>query len=247
MLFTKIREQLLMAFNVNDLISRVNEGGGLTRTSKFEAMITGPNANEPLLTYYCESAHLPGISFQTEDIKPSGYGISEKRPHGATFQDIQLTFFTDSQAKIFKFFHQWMQSIMNFNKKTNPNGTAAGSSYATFAYPKDYYGGLSLTHFADDGKPVLKYDFIDVFPITIGDVQVDWAQENQLVRLPVTFAYTSWSSDTLDPGTTNSVTQTRANSTQDTITRIDQQVNQGNSNLNYNPFSNPGSLPAGVR
>jgi hypothetical protein len=236
-----------MAFNVNELLGKINENGGLTKTNLFEVVITKPGSNEPALTYFCESAHLPGLSFQTEDIKPSGYGISEKRPHGATFQDIQLTFFADVNKKVYSFFHQWMQSVMNFNKKTSPGATAGGSPYATFAYPKDYYGSLQVTQFHEGNGKVITFDFIDAFPITIGDVQLDWGQENQLVRLPVTFAYSSWSSNTLDPGTTSQQSQSFNLTDNTKITRLDQQVNQGNSNLNNNPFSNPGALPAGIR
>ena len=65
---------------------------------------------------------------------------------------------------------------------------------------------------------------IDAYPITVGDVQVSWEQSDTLLKLPITFAYTYWNSETLDQGQVDENSNTRANSLLNTEGRVDQSI-----------------------
>ena len=47
---------------------------------------------------------------------------------------------------------------------------------------------------------------------------------DQIVKIPVTFTYTYWSSDTLDPGAVDEISSSRANALSSLQNRTDQEV-----------------------
>jgi len=212
-----------MAFNVYDMLGAINAAGGISKASKFFVEITPP----PIfpvdynIFFLCENAVLPGVALGTEEIRMPGYGIAEKRPNNIAFQDMPLTFLNDSNGQVLTFFHQWMQSIYNFNKSTNPAATAQGLPMNTFAYPKDYYGTINISHFDDAGEQIIQYTLNEAYPLAIADIQVDWGLVDQLVRVPVTFAYSYWDSETLDPGYVDYRSEAVYNATQSVASRVE--------------------------
>jgi hypothetical protein len=213
-----------MAFSVNEALSTINANGGLAKSSKFMVRITGPFALSygTDLQFFCESAQLPGISYMTDEIRMSGYGNIEKRPYATNLQDVPLTFFCDTDGRVFEYFHNWSQKVFNFNQSTNPNGTSAsGLPMNSFAYPKEYFGIVDLMMYDENSKQFLSYQLIEAYPITVGDVQVAWEQSDTLLKLPITFAYTYWNAETLDQGQVDEASTARANSLRYQQGRID--------------------------
>ncbi len=76
-----------MAFNVDDMLGVISGLGGLTKSSKFLVRIIPPRSLFGLggryLEFLCDSTNLPGLSWQTDEIKMAGYGNIEKRPYGS--------------------------------------------------------------------------------------------------------------------------------------------------------------------
>jgi hypothetical protein len=200
-----------MAFNVDEMLGVINGLGGLTKSSKFLVRIIPPRQLFGLagsyLDFLCDSASLPGVSWTTDEIRMPGYGNIEKRPYSSV-----LTFYNDSDGRVLRFFHQWMQSVYNFNENTNPNATAKNLFNNTFAYPQEYYGNVEIYHFDDSGVNVINYTLIEAYPLRVDDVAVDWNQDSTLLKIPVVFAYTYWSSETLDPGRVSYFSFSTANS-----------------------------------
>jgi hypothetical protein len=227
-----------MAFKINEMLSAINSVGGLTKASKFMVEIFRPSANPTdrgppdttnggsKLTFLCESAALPGIAYQSDEIKMSGYGNIEKRPTGTIFQDIPLTFYSDNDGSVIKYFHSWMQSIFAFNDATNPNGSVKNLPMNTFQYPNQYYGTVEITVLDETEKEnkIIVYKLLEAYPIAIGDVQVDWNMQDQLLKIPVSFTYTAWTATSLDAGIVNNNSITRANSLKSTSNYIDKEL-----------------------
>ena len=239
-----------MAFNVYDILGAVNSSGGLTKSSKFLVRITPPRSVagniSRVISFLCDSAVLPGFSIQTDEVKMPGYGVTEKRPYQGSFNDMPLTFFNDSDGKVLKFFHLWLQSIFNFNLSTNPDSTARGIPMNTVAYPRaskdgsgGYYGIVEIIHYDDAGSTdnedsgVIKYTLHEAYPIGIGDISMDWNQENTLVKVPVTFVFTYWDAETLDPGQIDYRSYARYNAIRSTATRVDQELREVREILNF--------------
>ena len=228
-----------MAFNINEMLSTINANGGLSKASKFMVTITPPTilgvANQDL-TFFCEAAQLPGLTFQTDDVKMSGYGVYEKRPHGISFSDLPLTFYNDTDGKVLRFFHSWAQAVFNFNSGDNPYGTTQYLPINTFAYPKDYWGTITLDHYDEvskDGTPsvVVSYTFYQAYPISIQDVSVSWSASDELVRIPVTMTYKWWQADTMQQGTVDARSAARASSLTNEQSTIDKDLKAANELL----------------
>lgn len=231
-----------MPFNINEMLSTINANGGLSKASKFIVRITPPTSlfanHDGDLVFFCDSATLPGLQYASNEVKMAGYGNTEKRPYAPSFQDVNVTFYNDSDGKVMRFLHLWQQSIYNFNDKTNPNATARGLVNNTFAYPggtngtDGYYGVVDIIHYSEDEKEILSYQLDEAYPINIGDIQVDWNMNDQILKIPVTFAYTYWSADTLDPGAVDEISESRANALSNLQTRIDSEVSNITELLN---------------
>ena len=238
-----------MAFSINEMLSAVNSVGGLSKASKFMVTITrsaGSSRDDrapPVaggaqnLTFLCDSAYLPGLGYQTDEIRMSGYGNVEKRPYATIFQDIPLTFYSDADGSVFKYFHAWMQSVFAFNDAANPNGTVKGLPLNSFQYPNEYYGIVEIIHMNEikiekdsdrkiADRTIVKYQLLEAYPIAIGDIQVDWNMQDQILKVPVTFAYTNWTSTTLDQGVTDIISATRANTLTQRSNYIDRELNR---------------------
>jgi hypothetical protein len=225
-----------MAFDVQEMLSTINARGGLSKASRFMASFTPPGGlgftnNGQIkgqikdLSFMCESTSIPGLAYQTDDIRSSGYGNIEKRPYATVYQDVTLNFFCDNDGTVIAFFHKWLQSIFNFNNKSAPDATSnSGLPLHTFGYPKDYFGTIDIVHYYDENKgpkKIVTVSLQEAYPINIGEITVDWNSQDTLTKIPVTFAYTYWSSETLDQGTIDTNSATRATSLASVQTRID--------------------------
>jgi len=242
-----------MTFSINGMLSAVNSVGGLSKASKFMVTITRPTTANvgradrgPVivggaenLSFLCDSAYLPGLGYQTDEIRMSGYGNVEKRPYATIFQDIPLTFYSDADGSVFKYFHAWMQSVFAFNDAANPNGTVKGLPMNSFQYPSEYYGVVEIIHMNEINttkqadNTIVKYQLLEAYPIAIGDIQVDWNMQDQILKIPVTFTYTNWTSTTLDRGVADRNSLTRTTALTERIKDIDEQLNKITEKLIY--------------
>ena len=249
-----------MAFSINEMLAVISSNGGISKSSKFIVRMHPPpavgNPNEDFL-FFCESAQLPGISFGTDDVKMSGFGNIEKRPHSTNFTDMPLSFYCDTDGNVLRFFHKWIQTIYNFNNFDNPNGVSQNLGVNLFAYPKEYRSTVEILHLEDksdgytdlsgaestgpamkpdvDSQIIVNYTLYDAFPVSIGDVSMNWGSSDELVRIPVTFTYTNWISTTMAPSTTTDVSQARASSIDATLSRVDSSISRATELLYVQP------------
>lgn len=185
---------------IQSILSRLNRLGGTSNPSKFFVRITktgpGDRSYEEYVEFLCHSASLPGFGLTTDDIKHKGYGNINKHPYEAMFQDVNLSFIGDSQGKVFKYFHEWFKSIVNFDDSTDPNGTNQfGLSQSMYNFPDEYSSTVVVSHLSTDGEKIIEYTLYKAFPINISDIQVDWNSGSDFVKVPVTFTYMSWKTE----------------------------------------------------
>jgi hypothetical protein len=217
-----------MAFSIDEMKSAVNNSGGLAKASRFMAYFRAypkgisDSKQAQNLSFMCESASIPGIAYQTDDIRASGYGNIEKRPYATIYQDVTLNFFCDNDGAVISFMHKWLQSVFNFNKNSSQDSTTNnGLGPYTFAYPKDYFGIIELVQYGETEEKIFSVSLQEAYPINIGEITVDWNSQDTLTKIPVTFTYTYWTSETLDQGTINPDSFSRTNTTSSLQTRID--------------------------
>jgi len=129
------------------------------------------------LSLRCESASLPGRNLATADLRI--YGPTEKFPYQSTYDDITLTFICTDSMKEKLFFNQWMEII---NPENNWN----------FNYKSNYAMDITIQQFDNSNNVVHSIELIDAFPVSVNEMQLDWASVDTYHKLPVTFAYTYW-------------------------------------------------------
>lgn len=184
-----------MTFNVTEFKSQVFNRG-IAKTNKFVATITRSNTSgdgrnfENVSRFLCDTASIPGLGFQTADVRQMGYGNIDKRPYLTTFEDLSTTFIVDNKGEVYKYFHNWGRDIVDFNEVKN--GSSDGNLYS---FPDEYYAVIEIIQYDDAGNKLLTVKLNKAYPMQIGAIALSWADSGTIAKLPVTFAFNSWESD----------------------------------------------------
>jgi len=149
----------------------------------------------------CESVILPTPTLlEEENIRRYGYGPVEKVPYGVQFSDVSMTWLVDSKSEIIDFMHQWMNTIVmhdspnaNMAQNVSQDGMRSGlGNYMPFEVGyKDAYTNpvVRIYVYNRQQQTVTEYEMYDVFPMNIQSMNLSWADENQIQKLTVNFAY----------------------------------------------------------
>jgi hypothetical protein len=145
----------------------------------------------------CENVVLPSPSIlDEENIRRYGYGPVEKVPYGVQFSDVTMTWVVDKNSEIIDFFHQWMNTIVHHDSKNTamyPNYSRPGlQKYNPFELGyKDAYANpiVRIYVYNRQNQTTTTYEMYDVFPMNIQAMNLSWADENQVQKLTITFAY----------------------------------------------------------
>lgn len=191
-----------MAFSISEFTGAINKHG-LAKNNLFVFKIMLPNglagaigessnmtARE--LVFLCKSAEMPEIAVQTQDFKPRGYGPSEKRPTGFELPLLPTVFMVDSNFAVLKFFHKWMQQIVNYDVDAGYTSEVEGARPYEFGYRDDYACTIEVTVYSgNQTDKTYTYKFYNAYPTTIGSQGVSWENGAEVMTLPIQFAYDS--------------------------------------------------------
>lgn len=181
------------------------------------------------LTYLCHSAELPGESLAT--VSQKIYGVVEKFPIMAAYNDITLSFYTYGLGveMVRKTFMTWIATITG-------RGEIIGlTTNYNVAYKDDFVCNPVITHYSSDGSKILDCTLFNAFPIAISQIPLAWSAENQAISFNVTFAYTEYQYKMYDNGADSaSITKNFAQTQRDLMsdpaslqTNFTQLVNSG--------------------
>jgi hypothetical protein len=151
------------------------------------------------LTYRNDSFSVPGISVATTEVRRYGYGPTEKKPYGINYQDVTFNYILDASSNQHKFFYNWIDAIVNHSDPAE-YGHHGGQQHRAarpyeVKYKEDYAAQIIIRYFDesfDKGATPTIAQLVDAYPTFIGDIQYNWANTDQLIRLPITYTYKSW-------------------------------------------------------
>ena len=153
------------------------------------------------LQYRAESIRLPGASLDTFTTRRYGVGPYQKYPTNVNFTDITITFLDDSKASIWRALYDWQNKIFDYGgNSANLFGgifgalgnTPTNPSYS-LNYKDDYVVDIIIDVYNQtDTKPVQTVMLKQAYPITVNDVPMDWAGNNQLLKVQATFTFSEW-------------------------------------------------------
>ena len=191
-----------MSFNISEFSSQVNKRG-VAKGNLFVAQITlgktGSTIQRNLsdqistkeLRFYCRSVSLPEVAIGTTPVRTRTTGPSEQRPSTFEYSPLPTVFMVDSDFAVLKFFHRWMQEIVNYDLDAGyASETPDGRIPYEFGYKDDYVCTLEITVYSDnlEGK-FYTYKFSNAYPISVGSIEAAWENSAEVMTLPVSFAY----------------------------------------------------------
>jgi len=160
----------------SDVSTAINSAFGRQGTQD-EQSRTSNSSISRYLALQCESAELPGKTFQTADVKI--YGPTFKVPYQTMYGDTTLTFLCTNEFYERKLFERWMEAIHPTDTNNMRFAKGAQSRYMT---------NIKIIQYDDFIKQIHAVELIDAFPIGIASQALNWSEDG-FHRLGIQFAY----------------------------------------------------------
>ena len=136
------------------------------------------------LNIMCDSVVMPGVDLQTQEVQ---YGSEPARnmvtSHGFA-GTIDATFYADKYLRERQFFEMWQKLAVNtISHKAN--------------YYDNYVGKMHIYQLGADSeigrdRPTYAVEAVDVYPEQIGTLDYSYANDNQVAKVSIKFAYKQW-------------------------------------------------------
>lgn len=140
----------------------------------------------------CEATRTPNRSFSQHN--QSMYGFTEHFPYHSEFLPQDCTFLmplNKNDSPVPRVFHYWQNYIQN--------GLEGPDSGFDFRFPADYYATMYLVLYDQKTHPSLAYKFERVYPSNIQSANLAWADNHELLKLPVQFTYSYFTMEPYEP------------------------------------------------
>lgn len=144
----------------------------------------------------CYNAVLPGSSLATTTIEGNFTGVQQQYAHTRIFNNINLSFYCDSEYQVLRFFESWMSHITGGNGV--PTNSASGNPknpgyFYRMRYPRGTNGykcdSMRIYKFDRDYKAAVAYSFVGLFPIAITSTPIGYESQNSILRISIDFNY----------------------------------------------------------
>ena len=186
-------------FNISEFSSQIAKRG-IAQTNTFLLRMQPPKAFRNLvneietdyLEFFCRTVDLPELAVQTVDFKPRGFGPSERRPTMLDYPNLPTVFMVDSNFGVLKFFHRWMQEIVNYNIESGQISETRNTALLPyeFGYKDDYASSIQVILYSGKSEDKFyNYNFGNAYPISIGNITSSWENAAEVMTLPVSFSY----------------------------------------------------------
>ena len=177
---------------INKFITEIRSNG-VARTNLFEVTLQAPriltgNPVPEKISLYAEGASLPGLNIQTSEVNRYGYGPNEKVPYTMQTNDITLNMIGDGKGEIYKFFYNWMQSVVRADMNVSSPTTVKGLSPYEVEFKDMYRRVMTVSTFNEQGDVILQYELTDVFPLNVPDVALNWS-DSSMMQFSIQFSF----------------------------------------------------------
>tara|TARA_Y100000310_G_scaffold297419_1_gene330418 strand:- start:4703 stop:5347 length:645 start_codon:yes stop_codon:yes gene_type:complete len=150
---------------------------GLVRQHLYEVEIA-KWTGKTLIAVNCEIASLPAASLSTNPLRI--YGPISEMPYERLYTgDLSLTFRLDKEFLLRKEFIKWQEEIYK-------------SETGDFGYYDNYITTLKIAQLDGEGEELYKIELEDVYPKTVGPIELGYAQNDTYSKQTVDFAYRKW-------------------------------------------------------
>jgi len=181
-----------MAFpSITEFKEQLIDGGArpslFEMTINFPAGVLGSAAGGQALAasekfkFHCRLSQIPGTSHNPIVVKFAGREI--KYAGQRVFQNLSVTILNDESFSVRRGLEAWFEAMntreSNKTKLFSPTGD-----------PKLGYAGTGeIFQYKKDGSLARSYRLIDMFPVTLGEIALDWANDGAIEDYTCEFAY----------------------------------------------------------
>lgn len=177
-----------MAQVFKSVVSKMKSEYGINRKAMYYVEIIPPTTIDQtqtgevmpveVLSFYCNAINIPGITYLTEDRFKDGIH-RRKAVYDYQYGDLTASFYVDAKLEVEKFFKRWSASII--------------SDRFVATFPDKYSSVIRIAVLNEEEKPVMVYEYYNVFPKSVGDMSFSASGGNEIQTLDITFAYTHFS------------------------------------------------------
>ena len=202
------------AGTIQRFLSQVNQGEGFARTNRYIVRINPPArvfdnpyagdfdmtpGNNDLesktlienIDMMCNKVTMPNRDINTTAHQM--YGPRREMPYAYSYSaQVECTFYGDKFLRQRLFFENWQKKIMDI-----------GSHH--MRYYNDYIGSMDIMQLGqfdskqdDDARVTYAVRLNEVYPQTIGSIDMAYGSENQITEVPVTLNFRTWTNLTID-------------------------------------------------
>lgn len=180
-------------FDINEIRSEMALGGA--RPNLFRVLLTNPilAANDRKIPLLGKASSLPDFELGVATV---GYfGGEVKFPGNQKFKPWTITFYADEDYGVRDPLERWRNAILDTEQNRNTTGSSS---------PLNYKSQGTVEHIGKDGRIIKVYSFDGIWPSSVGQVELDWEENNSIMTFDVTFQYdrftTNTNSDTIVNG-----------------------------------------------
>ena len=181
-----------MAFpSITDFKEKLIDGGA--RASLFEMRITwplgvaaiaGPQTGSAMgiTRFHCRMSEIPGNQHNPIIVKYAGREI--KYAGQRVFNNLNITVLNDEGFKVRRGLEAWFEAM---------NTRESNIAQLTDATGIGGYGGTgTVIQYDKQGKKVRTYSFVDLFPVTLAPIPLDWSNDAMVQEYTCACAYQYW-------------------------------------------------------
>ena len=205
------------AGTIQRFLSQINVGEGFARTNRYIVRINPPSkietnnnkvppseryqgvANNELegthmienVDMMCSKVTLPNRDINTQP--HIMYGPKREMPYAYSFSsNVECTFYGDKFLRQRLFFENWQKKIIDINSHN-------------LDYYDNYVGSMDIMQLGqfdskqdDDARVTYAVRLYEVYPQTIGSMDLSYGADNEIASVPVTLNFRTWTNLTID-------------------------------------------------
>ena len=171
--------------NINDFKATLKGGGA--RANQFQVTMPFPGfaavgGETRTMSYLCQATNMPGMTLGEVDVKFRGRSlyIAGER----TFENWTTTIMNDTDFMLRNAFERWMNAI---NSMSDNSG---------LENPADYMVDAFVDQLDRAGQVIKSYTFRGMWPLTIGNIDVAYATNDEVETFDVTYRYQFFETNT---------------------------------------------------
>lgn len=194
-----------LGFSISDFKNNMDQRG-VVRSHSYMLLINPPPALQSYdtaqLTLRCDSINMPGFNLMTQDgLYRYGYGPAEVMPYNVAFAPVTASFIIDRAASQYTFFNLWMNEIFDMDMQGGilRNDPAADSKQPyEVGYKDNYATTMNMFVYNETTDRVIELTFQEAYPFLMQDTTLSWADQGNVLRIQMSFAYKTFYMKTVD-------------------------------------------------